>query len=77
MSMEIEAPRREGGHVHRCLCRLIYKEQPDRVDACGAVATNPDSPLCDPCVDAGHLDLPHIPYTDVIRRGAASQGGAG
>ena len=34
-------------------------------DACVATHLDPDSPLCPSCMAAGHLDLPHVSYTEV------------
>lgn len=77
----MEQPIRTNPTMHRCACRLIHEgtmtmmnpddgttfEMPRPLDICGAIAANPDSPLCQECIYAGHEDLPHVPYADVIR----------
>jgi len=63
--MELDPPRREQRVLRRCLCILL---QPWGENPCQQVFTDPDSPLCGPCTEAGHEHMPHMPYAEVAAR---------
>lgn len=68
MSIE-EQPLREEQVRHRCLCVLIHTTDNGRArrDDCGSFVANPELPLCWECAQSEHDQMPHVPYTDVLR----------
>lgn len=73
---EVVPPEREMMVLHACMCALT-NHAGTVTDRCCAWVENPDSPLCNMCVSSGHDDLPHVPYSDVVRERARPGEGKG
>lgn len=70
--MEIEPPVRDVQTTHRCACVLVYPRETQQ-NACFAMIANPDSPMCDTCIQSGHEDLPRVPYGQVVAERARGE----